>query len=175
MSRMREHPTDALTTEAMRRRHLKRVLEIEEQVHPRPWTHRTFVDEIAGMRAGNRSYLVAYVGDALVGYGGVMFVEDDAHVTNIAVDPAWQGRGVATEILLDLSLLCHDRGCDAMTLEVRESNAAAQALYRRFGFVPVGVRKKYYENVEDAIIMWCHGVATDEFAERLRLIASRRP
>lgn len=175
MSFLRERSRDALTTETMRRRHLRRVLEIEEQVHPRPWTHRTFVGEINKMKDGTRYYLVAYVGDDLVGYGGMIFVGDDAHVTNVAVDPAWQGRGVATEIMLDLSLLARDRGCAAMTLEVRHTNTAAQNLYRQFGFVPAGVRKRYYENTEDAIVMWCHGVDTPEFAERIRAIEARRP
>lgn len=174
MSFMRERATDALTTETMRRRHLRRVLEIEEAVYPRPWTHRTFVSELAHMRVGTRYYLVAYVGDRLVGYAGLMFSGDDAHVTNIAVDPGWQGRGVATEMMLDLAILAHDRGCTAMTLEVRHTNTVAQNLYRRFGFVPAGVRKRYYENTDDAIIMWAHGVDTPEFMERLRLIESRR-
>jgi ribosomal-protein-alanine N-acetyltransferase len=157
MSFMRERSTNTLVTETMRRRHLKRVLEIEEQVYPRPWTHRTFVTELSQMRAGNRYYLVAYVDDELVGYGGLMFSGDDAHVSNIAVDPQW-----------------HHRGCQAMTLEVRHTNTAAQNLYRRFGFVPAGVRKRYYENTDDAIIMWAHGVDTAEFAERLDRIESRR-
>lgn len=175
MSFLRERSHDALTTETMRRRHLRRVLEIEEQVYPRPWTHRTFVSEINKMKDGTRYYLVAYVGDDLVGYGGMMFVGDDAHITNIAVDPHWQGRGVATEMMLDLSLLAIDRGCVAMTLEVRNSNVAAQSLYRQFGFVPAGVRKRYYENTEDAIVMWCHGVDTAEFSDRIRAIEARRP
>ena len=51
---------------------------------------------------------------------------------------------------------------------------AAQNLYRRFGFVPAGGRKRYYENTDDAIIMWAHGVNTAEFAERLDRIESRR-
>lgn len=174
MSFMRERPVNTLTTETMRRRHLKRVLEIEDRVYPRPWTHRTFVSEINHMRAGSRYYLVAYVDDQLVGYGGLMFNDNDAHVSNIAVDPEWQGRGVATEMLLDLARLSHDRGCSAMTLEVRDTNTAAQNLYRRFGFVPVGVRKRYYENTDDAIIMWAHGVDTPEFTQRLDLIESRR-
>ena len=174
MSFMRERAVDALTTETMRRRHLRRVLEIEEQVYPRPWTHRTFVSELSEMRAGSRYYLVAYVGDSMVGYGGLMFAGDDAHITNIAVDPSWQGRGVATEMMLDLCLLAHDRGCLAMTLEVRHTNTAAQQLYRRFGFVPAGVRRKYYENTDDAIIMWAHGVDSDEFIERIRSIEERR-
>jgi ribosomal-protein-alanine N-acetyltransferase len=119
--------------------------------------------------------MVAYVDDTMVGYAGLMFAGDDAHITNIAVDPEWQGRGVATEMMLDLGFLAHDRGCDAMTLEVRHTNNAAQQLYRRFGFVPAGVRKRYYENTDDAIIMWAHGVNTSEFVDRLRLIESRRP
>jgi ribosomal-protein-alanine N-acetyltransferase len=158
----------------MRRRHLRKVLEIEEQLYPRPWTNQTYVSELSQMRAGNRYYLVAYVGDTMVGYAGLMFAADDAHVTNIAVDPAWQGRGVATEMMLDLVLLAHDRGCVAMTLEVRHTNVVAQNLYRRFGFVPAGVRKRYYENTDDAIVMWAHGVDTAEFMERIRLIESRR-
>lgn len=174
MSFMRERAVDTLTTETMRRRHLKKVLEIEEKLYPRPWTHRTFVSELSQMRAGSRYYLVAYVGDSMVGYGGMMFSGEDAHITNIAVDPEWQGRGVATEMMLDLVLLAHDRGCAAMTLEVRHTNVVAQNLYRRFGFVPAGVRKRYYENTDDAIVMWAHGVNTEEFMDRIRLIESRR-
>ncbi len=174
MSFMRERAIDALTTETMRRRHLRRVLEIEEKVYPRPWTHRTFVSELQQMRNGSRYYLVAYVGDSMVGYGGLMFSGDDAHITNIAVDPGFQERGVAPEMLLDLCHLAHDHGCTAMTLEVRHTNVAAQNLYRRFGFVPAGVRRRYYENTDDAIIMWAHGVDTDEFMGRIRAIEMRR-
>ena len=61
-----------------------------------------------------------------------------------------------------------------MTLEVRHTNLTAQNLYRRFGFVPAGVRKKYYENTDDAIIMWAHGTDTDEFQLRLQLLEMRR-
>jgi len=175
MSFIRERASDTLTTETMRRRHLRRVLEIEESLYPRPWTHRTFVTELENMRAGSRYYLVSYVSDLMVGYAGMMFMGDDAHVSNIAVETQWQGRGVATEMMLDLALLAHDRGCEAMTLEVRHTNTAAQSLYRRFGFVPAGIRKKYYENTDDALIMWCHGVNTQEFVDRLNLIESRRP
>lgn len=177
MSFIREHEREpgTLVTETMRRRHLRRVMEIESVSYPRPWTHRMFLDELAGMRAGTRHYLVAHVDDALAGYGGLMFAGEDAHVSNIAVDPAMHRRGVATEMLLDLARLAHERGCEALTLEVRHTNTAAQGLYRRFGFVPAGIRRRYYENTDDAIVMWAHGVATREYAERLDHIeASRR-
>jgi ribosomal-protein-alanine N-acetyltransferase len=62
-----------------------------------------------------------------------------------------------------------------MTLEVRDSNRSAQELYRRFGFVPVGVRPKYYENRDDAIVMWCHDLQSEDVARRLRDIEEERP
>lgn len=171
MKMMRPGGNDMLTIEPMRRRHLRRVLEIEQRVYPRPWTHRTFVSELDQARAGVRHYVVSYVGDTLAGYGGLMFVDADAHVTNIAVDPDLHGRGVGTEIMLELFGVALAHGATAMTLEVRHTNAPAQGLYRKFGFAPAGVRRKYYENRDDAIVMWCQDIATPEMTERLRRIA----
>jgi [ribosomal protein S18]-alanine N-acetyltransferase len=158
----------------MRRAHIRKIMPIEQQVYPRPWTPQVFVEELEQARAGKRHYLVGTIGNELVGYGGLLYVENDAHVTNIAVDPMWRSRGIATELLLDLAWEANRRGCEAMTLEVRHTNVAAQQLYRRFGFVPAGVRKKYYENRDDAIVMWCAGVQEPEFAERLRKIELSR-
>ena len=61
----------------------------------------------------------------------------------------------------------------AWTLEVRASSTGAQALYRAFGFAPAGVRAQYYENTEDAIVMWCHDIQSPAYAERLAGL--RRP
>ena len=133
-----------------------------------------FIEELEQARVGKRHYLVGTIGDELVGYGGLLYVENDAHVTNIAVHPMWRSRGIATELLLDLAWEANRRGCEAMTLEVRHTNVAAQQLYRRFGFVPAGVRKKYYENRDDAIVMWCAGVQQSEFIERLQKIELSR-
>ena len=158
----------------MRRAHIRKIMPIEQQVYPRPWTPQVFVEELEQARVGKRHYLVGTIGNELVGYGGLLYVENDAHVTNIAVYPMWRSRGIATELLLDLAWEANRRGCEAMTLEVRHTNVAAQQLYRRFGFVPAGVRKKYYENRDDAIVMWCAGVQEPEFAERLRKIELSR-
>ena len=154
----------------MRRAHIRKIMPIEQQVYPRPWTAQVFVEELEQVRSGKRHYLVGTISDELVGYGGLLYVENDAHVTNLAVHPMWRSRGIATELMLDLAWEANRRGCDAMTLEVRHTNVAAQLLYRRFGFVPAGVRKKYYENRDDAIVMWCAGVQQPEFSERLRKI-----
>jgi len=158
----------------MQRRHIRRVMTIEKQVYPRPWTARVFEDEIAMMHQQHRHYLVAQVGTEIVGYGGLLFAGEDAHVTNLAVDPTWHHRGVATELLLELAWEARVGGFSALTLEVRHTNVTAQDLYRRFGFVPAGIRKKYYENTDDAIVMWCSDIQSDEFASRLRDIEGTR-
>lgn len=158
----------------MRRAHIRKIMPIEQQVYPRPWTAQVFVEELEQVRAGKRHYLVGTIGEELVGYGGLLFVENDAHVTNVAVHPMWRSRGIATELLLDLAWEANRRGCEAMTLEVRHTNISAQQLYRRFGFVPAGVRKKYYENRDDAIVMWCSGLQQPEFVERLKKIELSR-
>ena len=167
-------PSQDLVIMPMRRAHIRKIMPIEQQVYPRPWTAQVFIEELEQARVGKRHYLVGTIGDELVGYGGLLYVENDAHVTNIAVHPMWRSRGIATELLLDLAWEANRRGCEAMTLEVRHTNVAAQQLYRRFGFVPAGVRKKYYENRDDAIVMWCAGVQQPEFVERLQKIELSR-
>lgn len=157
-----------LVIEPLRRRHMSDVLPIERVSYPRPWTIGVFHSEIEMMRRGERHYLVARDGAEVVGYGGLMFVVGDAHVTNIAVAPERQRQGIATRVLAELAWAAIDRDCTALTLEVRVSNVGAQALYRAFGFVPAGVRKNYYENVEDAIVMWCNDLALPEYRDLLR-------
>lgn len=159
---------EGLTVEPMRRRHLHDVLPIEQASYPRPWSPSVFHSEIDLSREGQRMYLVAHRGNELVGYAGLMFVVDDGHVSNIAVHPEHRREGVANRLMAELAWGAIDRACDAMTLEVRKSNVAAQSLYRRYGFVPAGVRLKYYENTDDAIVMWCHDITESAYQDRLR-------
>jgi [ribosomal protein S18]-alanine N-acetyltransferase len=102
-----------------------------------------------------------------VGYGGLMFVADEAHVTNVAVHPERRRLGVATRLLSGLADAAIARGCEAWTLEVRAGNHGAQELYRAFGFVPAGIRSRYYEGTDDAIVMWCHDIQSAAYARRL--------
>lgn len=159
--------TGGLTVEPMRRRHVARALEIERASYPKPWTTTVFHDELDQVGSGHRHYLVARTGRAVVGYGGLMFVADEAHVTNLAVHPGHRRRGIASRLLGDLATVAIDRGCQAWTLEVRASSHGAQALYRAFGFAPAGVRARYYEGREDAIVMWCHDIRSPEYSARL--------
>jgi ribosomal-protein-alanine N-acetyltransferase len=150
----------------MRRRHLRSVLRIEALVYPRPWSHSLFLSELA--LRGSRAYFVARVGRDVVGYAGLMLSGDDAHITTIAVDPTNQRDKIGTRLLLVLAREALARGAHNMTLEVRLSNHAAQDLYRRFGFGPVGVRKNYYQETnEDALVMWVHEIDTSDYSALL--------
>jgi ribosomal-protein-alanine N-acetyltransferase len=150
----------------MRRRHLRSVLRIEAQVYPRPWSLSLFVSELA-LRS-SRSYVVARVGGSVLGYAGLMLAGDDAHITTIAVDPAWHRHKIGTRLLAHLAREAVKRGALHLTLEVRVSNDAAQLLYRRFGFKPAGIRKNYYvETNEDALVMWAEDITSPEYQARL--------
>ncbi len=143
----------------MKRRHLRGVLKIESKVYPRPWSMGLFMSEL-GYREG-RVYLVARVGGTVVGYGGLMVVLDDGHITTLAVDPAWHRHSIGTRLLLALADAGdRARGASNLTLEVRLGNDPAKELYRRFGFAPAGIRKGYYvETNEDALVMWANDLA----------------
>jgi ribosomal-protein-alanine N-acetyltransferase len=160
-----------LVIEPMQRRDLRRgVMAIESVSYPRPWSHGVFESELAQVRAGTRRYLVARRIDGpgkgrgpVVGYAGLWFSGDEAHVTNVAVEPAQHRAGVATALLVALAEAAIERGSNAWTLEVRVSSVGAQELYRRFGFNPAGVRARYYENTEDAIVMWCNDIQGEDY------------
>lgn len=157
-----------LTIEKMRKRDLKAgVFEIERNAYPKPWSANVFQSEIEQMKAGTRYYVVARMNGQIVGHGGLWFAADEAHITNIAVHPDARRTGVATQLMLVLADEAIRRGCAAWTLEVRVTSTGAQELYRNFGFAPAGVRQRYYENTEDAIVMWCHDIGTDDYRARL--------
>lgn len=158
----------------MRAKDLRAVLAIEEAVFPEPWSHRLFTEELAQRRS--RSYRAAWIERRIVGFAGAMFVDDEAHVNNIAVDPGWHGRGLGTVLLADLVRAALARGARHLTLEVRVGNRPALALYGRFGLAPVGVRPRYYPQGEDALIMWARDIDSETYAARLEAIEeSLRP
>ncbi len=153
----------------MRRRHLRAVLRIEAQVYPRPWSLRLFMSELA-LRS-TRSYTVALVDGVVAGYSGLMVSGEDAHVTTLAVEPRWQRHGIGSRLLLRIARTAVEHGARHLTLEVRVTNDTAQALYRKFGFAPAGVRKNYYvETNEDALVMWANDIDGVEYRRRLSRI-----
>ena len=158
----------------MRRRHLRGVMAIERQVYPRPWSPNLFLSEMSESR--NRCYLVARIDREVVGYGGLICYGEEAHITNVAVDPLQHRRRIGSRILHDLLLAAADMGAEAVSLEVRVTNWGAQRLYARFGFRPVGIRKNYYQEIgEDALIMWLDGIRDAEFRTLLRGLVDELP
>ncbi len=158
----------------MRRRHLRGIMAIEREVYPRPWTPTLFLSEMHA--GGTRAYLVALVGKAVAGYGGLMSYGEEAHITTIAVDPAHQRRKIGTRLLYELITRGQDMEAHAVSLEVRMSNWGAQRMYGKFGFRPVGVRKGYYQETnEDALVMWTDDIRTPEYRRLLERIAASIP
>jgi ribosomal-protein-alanine N-acetyltransferase len=152
----------------MSRSDVPTVATLERDIYPQPWSARVFFDELGH---ANRSYVVASDGDDIVGYGGFMLVDSDAHITTLGVAPGRRRRKLGTRILLALVERAIGRGARHLTLEVRATNIDAQELYERFGFSPVGKRKGYYQG-EDAIVMWALDVDAEEYGTRLAEIRS---
>lgn len=145
------------------------VLEIEEATYSRPWSEAIFRDELT---QPGRAYLVADMDGQVAGYGGVLLLGEDAHITTVAVSEAFRGDRLGTRLMLRLVEAALGFGARHLTLEVRFSNRAAQSLYTRFGMSPVGVRKNYYVD-EDALIMWVHDIDGPEYQTRLDEIRSQ--
>lgn len=135
---------------------------MEAANQPSPWSERVFAEELS---AENRIYLVA-ADDDLVGFGGVMVVGEEAHITNLLVAPSQRGKGIGRRLMASLIHAAIADGAKHLTLEVRSSNEAARGLYESLGMAPVGVRPGYYDD-DDALILWAHDIDRAEFLERL--------
>ncbi len=151
----------------MLRTDIPAVAELEAEIYSQPWPPRVFFDELA---TDTRVYIVAVnEANTVVAYGGVLLIEDDAHITTIAVAPESRGQRLGTRVMIALVDRAVDAGARHLTLEVRVSNDSAQKLYERFDFKPVGRRKNYYRD-EDALVMWATDIDTPEYSERLEHI-----
>jgi ribosomal-protein-alanine N-acetyltransferase len=141
-----------LVVEPMRMGDVPAVLEIERLSFSSPWPAYAFEQELTTNRLAH--YVVARSDGRAVGFAGIWLMVDEAHVTTFGVHPDHRRRGVGRRLLLRLAELAIELGTARMTLEVRVSNAAAQALYRSFGFRVAGRRIAYYsDDGEDALVM----------------------
>jgi ribosomal-protein-alanine N-acetyltransferase len=128
------------------------VHEIERLSFAMPWPAHAFEQELRGNRLAR--YLVARAGESVVGFAGTWLMVDDSHITTFGVHPDWRRQGIGRQLLLGIADLSVAIGARRLTLEVRASNQAAQALYRTFGFEVVGRRPRYYtDDGEDALVM----------------------
>ncbi len=115
-----------------------------------PWSIEQFWSELA---QESRAYAVAVDGERIIGYAGAFLLAPDSDVQTIAVSPRDQGRGVGAILLTWLIEQAAAQGCRQMLLEVRSDNVPAIAMYERFGFERISVRRDYYERGVDAVIM----------------------
>ena len=133
--------------------HLEQIERLERLCFSRPWNRRMLAEELENQCA---AFLVAEDAEtgAVLGYAGLLVVADEGYITNVAVFPEQRRRGIAAAILEVYVRFAQANGLAFLTLEVRPTNTAAIALYRRFGFEEVGRRKNYYDlPKEDALIL----------------------
>lgn len=96
-------------------------------------------------------YIVAKENGGIVGFAGIWYSVDDAHITNIVVRKSYRNKGIGSLLLEKLIELAKTK--TSLTLEVNTKNEIAQKLYLKYGFKNLGIRKKYYDGIEDAYIM----------------------
>jgi len=155
----------------MEREDLPRVMDIERECFPVPWSESAYLTEIT-----NRSayYVVATLGGVIAGYAGMWTVMDEAHITTIGVAGEFRGRKIGEQLMMALIDEAMRRGARRATLEVRQSNSVAQGLYRKLGFVPAAIRRGYYtDNHENAVVMWIDDMCAPVFAARYRALKER--
>lgn len=129
---------------------LEQVLAVEIASFAAPWKREHFVNEL---EASHSFPFVAASEDTIAGYLCMMSLFEEAQILDIAVDQAHRGLGIA-RMLIDRGIsTARENGAELLSLEVRTSNIAAIALYEKCGFINTGLRKKYYEGREDALLM----------------------
>lgn len=135
----------------MTRDDVPEIAELEKICFTLPWSEKSFRDEMANRLA---IYFTAKDNGKCVGYEGFWNVSGEGDVTNVAVLPEYRRRGVGSSLVAEMIKTAEKLKLEMLTLEVRKSNAAAQKLYKKFGFEILGERKRYYsDNGEDAYIM----------------------
>ncbi len=148
------------------------VMRIERASFSTVWPSDAFYNELSTNKLAH--YFVGRLDDQVVAYGGIWVILEDSHITTLAVDPQCRGRRFGEVLLLRLIDEAIERNAAWMTLEVRESNAVAQRLYRKYGFTTVTMRAGYYsDDNESAMIMWAGSLRGELYRNRLAALRAR--
>ena len=107
----------------------------------------------AELKNENSKYIVAKENDDILGFAGIWFSPDDIQITNIVVRKDKRGQGIGYKLLERIIKMCKETEFEFLRLEVNEKNIPAISLYNKFGFETVGIRKKYYNNIDNAVLM----------------------
>jgi len=130
---------------------LDQIVEIEKASMPSPWAKELFEEELKRKAA---HYFVGEKDGQVVSYMGYWEAPEEAHIINLAVAPAFRQKGIGFEMMEYCLRFAYNKGARLATLEVRESNTAAQKLYEKMQFRVVAIRKQYYsDNLENAVVM----------------------
>lgn len=146
------------------------VRELERQSFTTTWQEGAFRNELKTNPCAHYIVMRAQQPEQspiFAGYAGFWLVEDEAHITSIAVSPALRGQGAGKKLLFAMLELTRKLKGKWATLEVRDDNIPAQKLYKRFGFAKVGTRKKYYEGTVDGWVMWAGNLLSESYTDRL--------
>lgn len=133
---------------------IKDLLAIEREVYAGelPWTKSAFLQELQSTEP--HLYILLKKETTTVGFIGCRLLEGNAHITNVAVLTAYQGRGIGSFLINEIKQFAHQHHCEKLSLEVRISNKHAQSVYRKLDFVSTKIKPAYYtENNEDALEM----------------------
>jgi ribosomal-protein-alanine N-acetyltransferase len=107
----------------------------------------------------------------ILGFAGLWFMADEAHLANIAVRESYRQQGVGERLLISAIKLAMEHNANIITLEVRASNRTARALYKKYGFAEVGIRPAYYtDNKEDAVLMTADGITSASFTDNFLML-----
>lgn len=129
------------------------VAEIEKDCFSKPWTLAMLTEEF------NNPYffcLVAETDNKIAAYLNYHIISGQYHIANIAVESGHRRKGIASNLLKELLRNASSNNISGITLEVNANNTAAVNLYKKLGFKTSGIRKKYYDNTDDALIMWLY-------------------
>lgn len=150
--------------------HLQALVELDQRTLGGLWTLEGYQRELASPNSHLlmlQYYPAADPSPKVIGLGCFWAILDEAHLTLLGIDSPYQRRGLGPWLLLHLLWAARQRRLQRATLEVRPSNSRALALYKRYGFVELGHRRRYYSDGEDALILWQNHLQSDPWGHDL--------
>ena len=139
-----------LLLEKMSLNHLENIKDTLYSEFDNFWTISTLKNELEN---SNTYYIIAKIDEEIVGFGGLNKILDEMQLNYIVTKKNKRNLGIASKILDNLISFANTKNITFITLEVNEKNLIAIKLYEKFGFKQIGLRKKYYNNIDNAILM----------------------
>lgn len=148
---------------------IDRIMEIEPEAFGKHhWSKQSFTNEFSGNYS---RYFIAETEEEpknLIGYIGYWMIQDEGHITTLAVSPFYKRNHIADILLYTLINDSYQFNIKWLTLEVRSSNIPAINLYKKYRFKQLGIRKNYYQdNNEDALILWTENINNEDYLNEI--------